>query len=439
MSDALPVSVFAARREALFARLPEGSAVLLFAPAEPYRNNDVHFPFRQDSYFWYFTGFPEPGAVALLRRAGGRVEYTLFCAPRDPLKEIWEGKIIGQDGALAEYGADIAFALADADKLPALLADSTRIYGILGTQAHNDERLGELLRRVHQAAGRGGAAIEGLFDLRRIADEMRLIKSAEEIALMRRAAQISAQGHAAAMRAARAGLYEYHVQAELEAEFRRHGCHWSFPSIVANGANACCLHYRDNNAPLRDGDLLLVDAGAEYGTYAGDITRTFPVSGCFSREQRALYEIVLNAQESAIRAARAGIRHLELHDLTARILVQGLIDENVIAGSVDGWMEDERYKQFYPHGTGHWLGLDVHDVGVYKPDGQSRQYRAGMVITVEPGLYIQTYDDTVDEKWRGIGIRIEDDVLITDGDAEVFSGGVPKAAAEIEALMAGKM
>lgn len=433
-----PVSLFAARREALFAELPEGSAVVLFAPGEPYRNNDVHFPFRQDSYFWYFTGFPEPDAVALLRREGGKVVYTLFSAPRDPLKEIWEGKIIGQDGALAEYGADAAFALAELDKLPALLADATRLYSVLGVDKRCDARLGKLLRAVHRAAGRGGAAVEGIFDVRRAADEMRLLKSAEELALMRRAAEISAAGHRAAMRAAHAGAYEYQVQAALEAAFRHEGCHWSFPSIIAGGANACCLHYRENDAQLRDGDLLLVDAGAEFGMYAGDITRTFPVNGRFTREQRALYDIVLHAEEEAIRHARAGIRHLELHDKTARILIRGLLDEKVITGSLDGWMEDDRYKQFYPHGTGHWLGLDVHDVGVYKPDGESRLYRPGMVITIEPGLYIQSYDDSVDEKWRGIGIRIEDDVLITDGQAKVFSGDVPKNAAEIESFMVQK-
>lgn len=436
MDASLPVSVFAARREALFARLPEGSAVVLFAPGEPYRNNDVHFPFRQDSYFWYFTGFPEPNAVALLRRANGKLEYTLFSAPRDPLKEIWEGKIIGQQGAVDDYGVDVAYPLADLPQLPALLASSTRIYTILGTQAASDERITALLRNVHAAAGRGGAAVEGIFDLRREADEMRLIKGGEEIALMRRAAQISAVGHCAAMLAARNAQYEYEVQAALEAEFRRHGCHWSFPSIIAGGANACCLHYRDNNAPLNRNALLLVDAGAEFGTYAGDITRTFPASGTFSREQQALYEIVLHAEEEAIRAARAGIRHLELHDKTARILMQGLLDEKVIAGTLDGWMEEDRFKQFYPHGTGHWLGLDVHDVGVYKPDGQSRVYQPGMVVTIEPGLYIQTYDDSVAEKWRGIGIRIEDDVLITEGDAEVFSADVPKSVKDIEAFMA---
>ncbi|MDO5091797.1 MAG: aminopeptidase P N-terminal domain-containing protein [Cardiobacteriaceae bacterium] len=438
MDSRLPVSVFAARREALFARLPEGSAVVLFAPGEPYRNNDVHFPFRQDSYFWYFTGFPEPDAVALLHRVDGRVHYTLFSAPRDPLKEIWEGKIIGQDGAVADYGADAAYPLADLCQLPALLADTPRLYTILGAHHSIDNRIGELLRQVHHAAGRGGAPVEGLFDLRRIADDMRLVKSAEELALMRRAADISAAGHRAAMLAARDAQYEYEVQAAVEAEFRRHGCHWSFPSIIASGANACCLHYRDNNAPIRRDALLLVDAGAEYASYAGDITRTFPASGRFSREQQALYNIVLHAEEAAIRAARAGIRHLELHDKTARILIQGLLDEKVIHGSLDGWMENDRFKQFYPHGTGHWLGLDVHDVGVYKPDGESRVYQPGMVITIEPGLYIQNYDDSVDEKWRGIGIRVEDDVLITEGEAEVFSGDVPKSVRDIEALMQGK-
>lgn len=434
----LPITAFAARRDALFAQLPEGSAVLLFAPGEPYRNNDVHYPFRQDSYFWYYTGFPEPNAVALLRRQEGRVHYTLFSAPRDPLKEIWEGKIIGQENAVAHYGVDTAYPLAEQHTLAEQLADSTRLYTPLGVHASIDNRITAILRDIHAKAGRGGAPIDGLFDLRRIADEMRLIKSAEELELMRRAAQISADGHRAAMLAAPHSAQEYDIQAVVESHFRHHGSHWSFPSIIAAGANACCLHYRDNNAPLRHGDLLLVDAGAEYHHYAGDITRTFPINGRFSREQRALYDIVLHAEEQAIAHARAGLRHLELHEKTARILIQGLLDERVISGSLDGWMEEDRYKQFYPHGTGHWLGMDVHDVGIYKPGGESRPYQPGMVITIEPGLYIQNYDNSVEEKWRGIGIRIEDDVLITPDAAEILSGDVPKTAADIEALMQGK-
>ena len=434
----LPTSVFAARRDALLAQLPAGSAVVLFAPGEPYRNNDVHYPFRQDSYFWYFTGFPEPNAIALLRRVQDRVQYTLFSAPRDPLKEIWEGKIIGQDGAQEHYGVDCAFSLAEQNTLADMLADSTRLYTPLGLHHSIDNRITALLRDIHAKAGRGGAPIDGILDLRRIADDMRLIKSADEIALMRRAAHISAAGHRAAMLAAGNSRHEYDIQAALEAAFRHEGCHWSFPSIIAAGANACCLHYRDNNAPLRGNELLLVDAGAEYQQYAGDITRTFPVNGRFSREQRALYDIVLNAEKAAIAAARPGLRHLELHEQTARLLIQGLLDEHIIRGSVDGWMEEDRYKQFYPHGTGHWLGLDVHDVGLYKPGGQSRAYQSGMVITIEPGLYIQSYDDSVEEKWRGIGIRIEDDVLITDHGADILSTDVPKEAADIEAFMQGK-
>lgn len=434
----ISATTFAERRSRLLTQLPDDAVVLLFAAAEPLRNGDVHFPFRQNSYFWYLTGFPEPNAIAVLRKKAQQVHYTLFNAPRNPELEIWQGKIIGQSAAVDHYQVSEAYPLEEAaERLPALLADSKRIYSVLGVNEAQDEMLAKLLRQVHQMTGRGGAPIEGLFDVRRELDEMRMMKSLEEQQLLHEAGRISAAGHRAAMFAARAGAYEYTVQAALEAEFRRHqGCHWSFASIVASGANACCLHYHDNNAPLKDGELIMVDAGAEYAGYAGDISRTMPINGKFSREQQALYEIVLNAQKYAIAHAKAGIRHLELHRQTSILLMQGLIDLKIVDGNAEEMVESGAVKRFYPHGTGHWLGLDVHDVGVYKIDGESRIYRPNMVITIEPGLYLQANDTGIAENWRGIGIRIEDDVIITEGEAEITTADVPKEIREIEALLA---
>lgn len=434
----LNASVFADRRAALLARLPVGSSVVLFAAGEALRNQDVFFPFRQDSYFWYYTGFPEPDAVALLRKTAAGNEYLLFNAARDPLKEIWDGKIIGQEEAVREYGAEHSYPLTQLNKLPELLKDSTHIYTVLGVKADNDQRITEALRRVHAAVGRGGAPIEGIFDLRRIADEMRLIKSAEELQLIRKACAVSIAGHLAALRHVKPGLHEYNIQAVTEGEYRRYGCHWSFPAIAAAGANACCLHYHDNNAPLRDGDLLMLDSGAEYQHYAGDISRTMPINGHFTAPQQALYELVLHAQKSAINMARPGVRHLEVHAEVCRILTQGLIDLGLLHGELNELLETQAYKKYYVHGTGHWMGLDVHDVGIYMIDGLSRAYAPGMVVTVEPGLYIPAGDNSVDEKWRGIGIRIEDDIAITDKAAEVLTADLPKEVGEIEALVQGK-
>lgn len=433
----LPASVFASRRQALMAQLPAESAVIIFAAKETTRNNDVHYPFRQDSYFWYYTGFPEADAVLVIQAKNGNPAHTtLYSAERNPLKEIWEGRIIGQTDAVQEYGFDCAYPLSDVGQISKILANPKHLYTVLGISEHNDQRAFSLLRELHQANGRGGAETSGVLDLRRVADEMRLIKDQHERALLHKAGQISAQGHCAAMLAAPQATHEYHLQAAIEASYRQQaGAEWSFPTIVAGGANACCLHYRANNQPLRDGELVLIDSGAEYAGYAGDISRTFPKNGKFSRDQQALYEVVLNAQESAIAASKPNISHEAIHEITARVIAQGLLDLKIIRGSVEDWLAENRIKQFFPHGTGHWLGLDVHDVGVYKPNGASRLYQSGMVITIEPGIYIQPDDTSVEEKWRGMGIRIEDDVIITDTGHELTSNEVPKKPQEIEAFM----
>ena len=422
-------------RNKLLAQLPEKSAVVLFAPGELRRNGDVHYPFRQESYFHYFTGFPESDTVAVFLKEGSR--FILYSRRHDPLYEIWQGKIIGQQGAMDNYGADAAFPLEEVGQLASQLGDVRHLYGILGENAEDDRRLSALLREIHQRAGRGGADVKGLGDIRALAAEMRLHKEPEEIALLKQATAISARGHAAAMLAAQSATHEYQVQAALEASFMGEGCHWSFPSIVAAGANGCCLHYTSNNAPIKKGEMMLVDGGAELDCYAGDLTRTFPVGGKFSREQQAIYEIVLAAQQEGINNAVMGRRHMDLHAAVTKVLMQGLLDLGVIDKDLDYWLAENRFKQFYPHGTGHWLGLDVHDVGIYTADGASRPYQEHMLITVEPGLYLQRHDTTIAEKWRGLAVRIEDDVLITKNGPEVFDAtAAPKAVAEVEKFIA---
>lgn len=436
----LPQSTFAKRREQLFSRLPEGAVVILYSGDLVMRNRGTEYPFRPDSYFWYFTGFPEPETTAILCRKAGKVHYTLFCANRDPSREIWTGKIVGQEGAVSDYGADEAYPLTEKHRITGLLAASHHIYAVLGEKAEHDQEVMQFIRSANQLAGKAGTEIEDLKDLRRIAGEMRMFKSIEEQNLLHEAGRITAAGHRAAMRAAQAGAYEYTAQAAMEAEFRRyHGCHWSFPSIIAAGSNACCLHYEINNAPLRSGDLVLFDTGAEYAGYAGDISRTIPINGKFTRNQQALYEVVLNAQLNAIHSARAGITHDELHRQASIELMQGIFDLGIVdGGDAAEWVDSGKVKRFYPHSTGHWLGLDVHDVGAYYINGQSRTYQPDMVITIEPGLYLQPDDLGIDESWRGIGIRIEDDIIITKGDPEITTSDAPKTVREIEEFLSGR-
>lgn len=427
---------YARRRRQLMQAMEPGSIAILPAGTEKIRNNDTHYPFRQDSDFRYLTGFPEPEAVAVLIPGRKQGEFVLFCRERDPLMEVWNGRRAGQDGAIAEYGADDAFPIGDIDDiLPGLLEQVDRVYYTMGTHPEFDHRLIGWVNHLRAQVRRGTHAPAEFVSLEHLLHDLRLVKSRAELATMRRAAKVSADAHKRAMRACRPGMKEYEVEAELLHAFRRAGGEPAYTSIVGGGANACVLHYVDNDAPLNDGDLLLIDAGVELDGYASDITRTFPVNGRYSPEQRALYEVVLKAQLAAIDQVRAGNHWNDPHDAAVRALTQGLVKLGLLKGSVPQLIKDGAYRKFYMHRTGHWIGMDVHDVGDYKIDDQWRVLEPGMVLTIEPGLYIAPGTKGVAKKWWGIGIRIEDDVAVTRGEPDVLSADVPKHPDEVEALM----
>ncbi len=434
----LPASEYANRRRALMAQMTPGSAALLPAAPVQWRNRDVEQVYRQDSDFQYLTGFPEPEALLLLIPGRALGEYVLFCRERDPERELWDGRRAGQEGAVCQYGADQAYAIDDIDEvLPGLLENRTRLYYPLGISEPFDRQVSGWLASLRQRARQGIHPPVEFVALDHLLHEMRLIKSAAEVAVMQAAAEVSAGAHIRAMQRCRAGLNEFHLEAELEYAFRLGGAKLpAYGSIVASGHNACILHYRENDQPLRDGDLVLIDAGCELDCYASDITRTFPVSGRFSPEQRAIYELVLDAQQAAFAAIAPGRHWNEAHEAAVRCLTAGLIELGLLQGDLDTLLESEAYKPFYMHRTGHWLGMDVHDVGHYKVDGQWRALQPGMVLTVEPGLYIAADNLQVEARWRGIGVRIEDDVLVTADGCQVLTGAVPKRVDEIEALMA---
>ncbi|MCG6656720.1 Xaa-Pro aminopeptidase [Halomonas campisalis] len=429
---------YRSRRRALMAALPADSAVLLPGASLVTRSRDSEYPFRQDSDFHYLTGFAEPDALLLLLPGRSEGESVLFCQDRDPALETWTGVRLGAEGAVREHGVDQAFENAEREeRLEALLDGRRTLY--LPLDSPEAMAIAEEARSALAAKARRGARPpEALVNVAPLLHEARLIKSESELALMRHAARISAGAHLRAMHAARPGLGEYHLQAELEHEFRwQGGSGPAYASIVGGGANGCVLHYIENRDALRDGELVLIDAGAEFDLYAGDITRTFPVGGRFSDAQRALYEVVLAAQERAVAAVRPGVTLAEIHAGVVHDLTAGLIRLGLLAGEVQARIDDDSIKRFYPHSTSHWLGLDVHDVGAYRPAGEPRPLAPGMVLTVEPGLYVPA-DDELPEAFRGIGIRIEDDVAVTVEGHEVLSEGVPKRVEDIEALMARK-
>ncbi len=423
-----------ARRQRLAQAMGAGVAVVPTAP-ERLRNRDTHFPYRFDSHFYYLTGFTEPEAVLVLI-GGSAPRSVLFCREKNPERETWDGFRYGPQAAQERFGFDEAHPIAALDeKLAALLEDQPALFYPVGADPEWDARAIRWLNAVRAKARAGIAAPERVQDVRALIDDMRLLKDEHELGVMRRAARIAAAAHRRAMQATRPGRYEYEIEAELLYEFRRNGAQFpAYSPIVAGGANSCVLHYVFNDAPLRDGSLLLIDAGCELDGYASDITRTFPVSGRFSGAQRAVYDIVLAAQAAAMQKVRPGNAWNEPHDAAVGVLVDGMRELKLLPGTREEILEKETYKRFYMHRTGHWLGLDVHDAGDYKRAGSWRTLRPGMTLTVEPGLYIRAADD-VPPALRDIGIRIEDDVLVTQTGCEVLTAEAPKGVADVEALM----
>ena len=434
----IPKAEYARRRKALMAQMEPDSIAILPAAAVAIRNRDVEHVYRQDSDFQYLSGFAEPEAVIALIPGREHGEYVLFCRERNPEREQWDGLRAGQEGAIRDFGADDAFPITDIDDiLPGLIEGRDRVYSAMGSNPEFDRRLMEWINVIRSKARMGASPPNEFVALDHLLHDMRLYKSAAEVKVMREAAAISSRAHVRAMQACRAGLHEYSLEAELDYEFRKGGAKMpAYGSIVASGRNSCILHYQQNDAMLKDGDLVLIDAGCEIDCYASDITRTFPVSGRFSAEQKAIYELVLKAQAAAFAVIAPGKHWNHAHEATVQVITEGLVELGLLKGSVDELIETEAYRAFYMHRAGHWLGMDVHDVGEYKVGGQWRELEPGMALTVEPGIYIAADNQNVAKKWRGIGVRIEDDVVVTRHGCEILTHGVPKTVAEIEALMA---
>lgn len=434
----ISASEFARRRRQLMRLAGEDAILVLPAAPERVRSHDTHYPYRQDSDFWYLSGFPEPEAVLVLVPGRKHGEALLFCRERDAEREAWDGPRAGQEGAVEAFGMDDAYPIDDLDEiLPGLLEGRTRVYYHFGRDAEFDLKLIGWVNRVRAQVRHGAQPPHEFLELGHLLHELRLFKSKDELKLMRRAAEISVRAHRAAMRAARPGVREYALQADIEREFRASDAWPAYNSIVGAGANACVLHYRANAAAAKDGELVLVDAGAEFRGYAADITRSFPVNGRFSKEQRALHDLVCAAQDAAMAQARPGVAYEAGHEAAVATLTEGLLKLGLLKGKLEKNLAEGHYKRFYRHKTGHWIGLDVHDVGDYRIDGESRLLEPGMAFTIEPGLYVSPDDATVEAKWRGIGIRIEDDVVITAEGHEVLTGALERTADDTEAFMAG--
>jgi Xaa-Pro aminopeptidase len=428
---------FARRRRQLMRMAGDDAILVIPAAPERIRSRDTHYPYRQDSDFWYLSGFPEPEAVLVLVPGRAHGETILFCRERDPEREGWDGPRSGPEGATDRFGLDDAYPIDDLDEiLPGLLEGRSRVYYHFGRDTEFDLKLIGWLNRVRAQVRSGAQPPHEFLELGHLLDELRLFKSPAELKLMQRAADISIAAHQAAMRAARAGIREYELQAEIERVFRMNDAVPAYGSIVGAGANGCVLHYVANDAQSQDGDLVLVDAGAEYRNYASDITRTFPVNGRFSKEQRALHDLVGAAHAAAFAQARPGVPYEAGHGAAVEVLTEGLLRLGLLRGALRKNVESGAYKRFYRHKTGHWIGLDVHDVGDYRIEGDSRLLEPGMVFTIEPGLYIAPGDTSVAAKWRGIGIRTEDDVLVTKDGARMITAKLARSADEIEAFMA---
>ena len=434
----MTIAEFKRRRRQLMRMMGPGSIAILPSAPVAVRNRDADYPYRPDSDFHYLTGFPEPEAVAVLIPGRKPAEYVLFCRERNLEKETWNGLRAGQEGACELYGADDSFPIGDLnDILPRMIEQSERVFYAMGCNHELDKQMSEWISTIRN---QGRAGVHGPIEfvaLDHYLHDMRLYKSRSEIKAMRTAAKISAKAHQRAMQFCRPGLMEWQVEAELVHECARNGGRFqAYTPIVGGGANGCILHYVENSAELKSGDLLLIDAGCEYDYYASDITRTFPVNGRFTTEQRALYELVLKSQAAAIEKVRPGNHWNDPHDAVVKVITKGLVELGILKGRVSTLIKKEAYKPFYMHRAGHWLGMDVHDVGDYKIDGKWRLLEPGMVLTVEPGIYIPADTKGVAKKWWNIGIRIEDDLLVTKDGCDILSRDVPKTVEEIEALMA---
>ncbi len=432
----LDATEYPRRRGQLMSQLCENSIAIIPAAASHVRNRDVEYLYRQDSDFYYLTGFDEEEGVLVLIPGREHGEYVLFCQEKDKQMETWTGRRVGPDAAPEVLGCDDAFPVSDIDDiLPGLIEGRDRIYANLGVSPEFDQRLMGWVNHIKSQVRNGSRPPREFCGLDHILHEMRLIKSDAEVDVMQRAAEISAEAHCRAMLMVKPGMYEYQLDAEITRTFMAAGSRWpAYPSIVGAGENACILHYTRNDMEIRDGDLVLIDAGCELDYYASDITRTFPANGKFSPEQKALYELVLQAQYAAIDEVKAGKHWNDPHDAAVNVLVSGLIDLGLLEGTLEANLESGDYRRFYMHKTGHWLGMDVHDVGEYRVDGQPRMLLNGMVLTVEPGLYVAPDDDSVEARWRGIGIRIEDDVVVREDGCEILTRAVPKTVEEVEAL-----
>ena len=429
--------VYRDRRATLLKAMREhagGGLALVPTAPEVARNRDSHFPYRHDSYFYYLSGFPEPEAIVALVAGPDGDKHVLFCREKNAEREIWDGFRYGPDAAREIFGFDEAHPISELDQvLPDLAADRPALYTPLGMFDTWDRKIADTLNEVRNRVRSGVAAPDAIVDVRAQLDSMRLTKDLHEVALMRRAATISSGAHRRAMERTRPGWYEYQVEAELAHEFLHHGAQAvAYPSIVASGPNACVLHYRENNRKMVDGDLLLIDAGCEYQGYASDITRTFPVNGRFSGPQKDIYELVLASQLACLDAVKPGVDFHDYHKVAERVLAQGFIDLGLCHGTLDEVLESGTYKQFYMHRAGHWLGLDVHDAGLYQVKGQSMKLAPGMVLTVEPGAYIRPAENVPEAFWN-IGVRIEDDVLVTSSGVENLTAEAPKTVADVEA------
>ena len=428
--------IYAQRRKQLMKMMGENSIAILPAAPLLIRNRDVEHGFRQDSDFYYLSGFVEPEAVVVLVPGRKQAQYILFCRERDKVKEIWNGYRYGPEGAVEHFGADDAFPIDDLeDILPGLMEHCESVYYTIGLNPEFDKQVMNCVNSLRKGSRGGVHAPNEFVSLDYLLHDMRLYKSRDEIKLMRTAAKISVQGHINAMKICQPGVYEYQLEAELLYQFNRNGAGWAYPSIVGGGANSCILHYTENNQPLKDGDMVLIDAGAEYGGYAADITRTFPVNGKYTEAQKEIYDLVLASQDAAIKQVKPGNHWNDPHNAAVKVLTKGMVELGLLKGKPAELIKKGDYSKYYMHRTGHWIGMDVHDVGDYKVDDEWRLLEPGMALTIEPGLYIPS-DSRGAKRWWNIGVRIEDDVLVTKDGCDLLTKGLPRTTEEVEAVMA---